>query len=98
MRNSSMGIVAAALLACTASVVAQERPPQVPAERPQVPAERVQPPAEIVVPAPAVTPNRETTGFPNSARQTEPPNPVPRGGKHEDEDQTTPTAPSVPRR
>ena len=94
MQNSSMVLVAAALMACTASVVAQERAPQVPAERPQVPAERVQPPAEVIVPpAPAVTPNRETSGAANSARRTEPPSPEPRGGKHEDEDQTAPSAP-----
>ena len=88
MRKSSMVIGAAILLAGTGVVVAQERPPQVPSQA-------VEPLAEIVAPsAPAVNPNRETTGAGNSARSLEPKDPEPRGGKHEDEDQTTPRAPN----
>ena len=87
MQKSRMVIGAAAFLACTAAVMAQDRPPQLPSQT-------VQPPAEIVVPpAPAAIPNRETTGAGNSARTLEPKAPEPRGGKHEDEDQTAPKAP-----
>ena len=93
MKYFSVALGAAAILVCTAPVMAQERAPQVPAEK-------VQPPAEIVVPprpaSPEVAPNRETSGAANSATRGEPPAPVPRGGKHDDEDQTAPAA--APRR
>jgi hypothetical protein len=91
MRKSSMVIGTAALLTCTAAVVAQERPPQLPSERAQPPAEIVAPPAR------AATPNRETTGL-ATCPGTLPGAPSRRTrsqgeGKHEEEDQTTPSAP-----
>jgi hypothetical protein len=94
MQKSSMVIGAATLLACTAAVMAQDRPPQVPSQAVQPPAEIIAPSPPAVQPSPpAVNPNRETTGAGNSARSLEPKDPVPKGGKKEDEDQTAPSAP-----
>src|SRR6266700_1499413 len=98
MKFSLSTIAATAFLAATVTAYAQApredaaKPPQPAAEgaRSNVPSGALQAPGASPNRA---SPNRETTG----AAPGEPRDPVPRGGKHEDEDQTAPTAIPAPK-
>jgi hypothetical protein len=98
MKVSLSTIAATAFLAATVTTYAQSpredaaKPPQPAAEgaKNNIPSGALQVPA-----APSrVMPNRETTG---AVAPGEPRNPLPAGGKHDDEDQSAPTAIPAPR-
>jgi hypothetical protein len=92
MRISRSTVAAAAFLAATVTAyagpaedAAEGRAPQPGVQRPLEPG---------LLPAPSVSPRQETTG---AAAPGEPRDPVPRGGKHDDEDQTAPTSIPAPK-
>jgi hypothetical protein len=93
MRISLSTVAATAFLAATAIACAQAPRQDSLQDRASQP--EVQRPADpSAVRAPSVAPSRETTG---AAVPGEPRDPVPKGGKHEDEDQTAPTSIPAPK-
>jgi hypothetical protein len=88
MRISLSTVAVTVFLAATITAYAQA--PRENSLQDRAPQPEVQRPADpSAVRAPSVAPSRETTG---AAAPGEPRDPVPAGGKHEEEDQTAPTS------
>jgi hypothetical protein len=93
MRISLSTVAAIAFFAAT--VTAHAQAPRENSLQDRAPQPGVQRPADpSAVRAPSVAPSRETTG---AAAPGEPRDPVPAGGKHDEEDQTAPTSTPAPK-